>query len=236
MSTSRIPKASDLVLTRLRERIINESLPVGHRLPSEAELAAELGVGRVAVREAFRLLERDGLIEVRRGVHGGVFVRHPDLSQVSDVISLLFATRGTSIAEWVDFRLLVEPAAAELAAAHATDEQREVLQLHAEGAELELADVPDLHMVIAEASGNTVLATALAALHRPFSDHFRPRLISEEDLHATAAAHRRISERILTGNGPAARRAMTRHLEAYRDYMVARGLLDQPLIHLPGNA
>ncbi|NNG18607.1 hypothetical protein HJ590_03275 [Naumannella sp. ID2617S] len=59
------------------------------------------------------------LVEVRRGVTGGVFVRHPGLGQVSEVISLLFATRSTTIAEWVEFRLLLEPTAAELAARRA---------------------------------------------------------------------------------------------------------------------
>ncbi|WP_094362684.1 FadR/GntR family transcriptional regulator [Enemella dayhoffiae] len=229
---SRLPKASDVVVTAIRDRILRQRLPVGHRLPSEVELAAELGVGRVAVREALRLLERDGLVEVRRGVTGGVFVRHPELGQVSDVISLLFATRSTTIAEWVEFRLLLEPTAAELAARHATAEQREVFAVHAAAAGVDLAYVPDLHLAVAEASGNSVLAVSLESLRRPFTEHFRPRLISEADLEATSAAHIRISERILAGDAPGARRAMTRHLTGYRDYMEQRGLMSAPLINL----
>src|SRR5699024_3756987 len=114
----RLPKVSDLVVSALRERIINQQLPVGSRLPSEAELMEELNVGRVTVREGLRLLERDGLLEVRRGTTGGNFVRHPDIEQVSESISVLLGIRGTRLREFVEFRQLVEPEAAALAAQH----------------------------------------------------------------------------------------------------------------------
>lgn len=231
MSTARLPKASDAVVGGLRRWIISQDLPVGHRLPGEVQLAERYGVGRAAVREALRLLERDGLVEVRRGVNGGIFVRHPEINQVGEVVSLLFATRGTTIGEWVDFRLLVEPAAAELAAANAGPEQRaELAAAVAPEAGVDLPHVPDLHIVIAEASGNGVLAVALGAMRASFDEHFRPSRISDEDLAATDAAHRKIARRIIAGDGPGARRAMQVHLNSYRDYMRDQGLLGEPFI------
>lgn len=231
MRAPRLPKASDAVVQGLRSWIISRELPVGHRLPGEIELAERYGVGRAAVREALRLLERDGLVEVRRGVNGGIFVRHPEIGQVGEVVSLLFATQGTTIGEWVDFRLLVEPAGAELAARHATEAQREQLSTPTDAAEsVDLPHVPDLHMMVAQASGNGVLAVALGAMRPSFDEHFRPSRISDSDLAATDAAHRKIVRRILAGDGPGARRAMTVHLLAYQDYMRAQGLLTEPFI------
>lgn len=231
MTASRLPKASDAVVEGLRRWIISRNLPVGHQLPGEIELADRYGVGRAAVREALRLLERDGLVQVRRGVRGGIFVRHPEIGQVGDVVSLLFATRGTTIGEWVDFRLLVEPAAAELAATHASGAQRDELAAAIDPtAAVDLPHVPDLHIVIAEASGNGVLAIALGAMRASFDEHFRPNRISDSDLSATDAAHRKIARRIIAGDGPGARRAMTVHLNSYRDYMREQGLLTEPFI------
>ncbi|MBC2932089.1 FadR/GntR family transcriptional regulator [Nocardioides sp. zg-1228] len=225
----RIPKASDIVVSAVRERIIVHRLAEGTALPTETEMMAEYGVGRVTVREALRLLEHDGLIEVRRGVHGGVFVRHPQVRQVSDVVSLVFAMRNTTLREFAEYRQLVEPAAAELAARNISEEQRTALRGLVEQ-ESGLGQVQDLHQLVAEATGNGVLGTALNALHHPFQEHFRPGKIHASHLAETAASHRKIAERILAGDGAAARRAMAVHLEAYRAYLEREDLLEEPII------
>lgn len=225
----RLPKASDLVVSGVRRHIITRRLPVGAPLPSESELMAEYGVGRVAVREAFRLLERDGLIEIRRGVNGGVFVRHPDISQVSEVISLLFAVKNTTLREFVEFRQLVEPAAAAHAAKNISAEQREQLAVILRVDE-DLAHVPDLHLLVAEATGNGVLALALNALRHPFQEHFRPGRIDAGHMRETSAAHAKIAKRILAGDASGAQRAMTVHLAAYRDYLERENLMEEPII------
>ncbi len=225
----RLPKVSDLVVSALRERIINQQLPVGSRLPSEAELMEELNVGRVTVREGLRLLERDGLLEVRRGTTGGNFVRHPDIEQVSESISVLLGIRGTRLREFVEFRQLVEPEAAALAAQHRDAEHAEALARIEEG-DHELAHVPDLHLLIARATGNGVLAIALNALHHPFSEHFRPTRIGHDEMALTSAAHAKIARLVRAGDADGARAAMQAHLDAYRDWLDQEGLLEEPII------
>lgn len=225
----RLPKASDLVVDALRDRIINQRLASGTRLPSEVDLAQELHVGRVAVREGLRLLERDGLVEVRRGNTGGIFVRHPEIEQVSEAISVLLGIQGSTLREFVEFRQLIEPAAAALAAERALAEHAEALVTIEQG-DTELARVPDLHLLIAEATGNGVLAIALGAMSHPFSEHFRSNQILPSHMNETSAAHAKIARKIRLGDVDGARRAMTVHLDAYASYLEHEGLLDEPII------
>lgn len=68
---------SDAVARRLSDVIKLGFMDDGEQLPSEAELAAQLGVATVTLREALQTLRREGLIETRRGRRGGSFVRLP---------------------------------------------------------------------------------------------------------------------------------------------------------------
>lgn len=225
----RLPKAAEVVARALRNRIVAEQLAEGTRLPTEAELMEVFGVGRVTAREALRLLEHDGLVEIRRGVGGGTFVRHPDISQISESMSLLFGVRQTTLREFLEFRLLVEPSAAELSAERIADDRRPALvEVASVGNRLER--VPDLHMLIAEESGNRVLGLTLNALHHAFGAHFRRSQIYEQDLLATQAAHKKIARKILDGDAEGARMAMRVHLDAYAEYLKKEDLLDKPLV------
>ncbi len=229
----RLPKASDLVVSAVSQRILTERLPVGHRLPSETELMEEYGLGRVTVREALRLLERDGLIEIKRGPGGGIYVRHPDITQVSEAISLLFSVQQVTLREFLAFRQMVEPGAAALAAVHATDEQREAILQAAEADQPEFGPVVDLHVLIGESTGNGVLRLVLQALHSPMAAHFRSDKIHEHHRTETMKAHRKIAEVIASRDAAGAERAMKRHLDAYARYLEEVGLIDEPIVPQP---
>ena len=90
--SARLVKASDAIVDGIRDRILNERLPVGSPLPSESDLMADYGLGRVTVRERLRLLERAGIVSIRRGPGGGVFVGTPDLHRLSEVLTCLLYT------------------------------------------------------------------------------------------------------------------------------------------------
>src|SRR5690349_3670465 len=78
-SEVRVPKAAELVAARIRRQIVDGDLPAGTGLPPEAELVARYGVSRPTLREAFRILESERLVTVRRGVKGGALVQSPSL-------------------------------------------------------------------------------------------------------------------------------------------------------------
>lgn len=76
-------KASIAIARDFRERIARGELAAGQPLPVESDLVDELGVSKGVVREALRILENEGLVEVRRGLGGGPRVRHPSIAEAA---------------------------------------------------------------------------------------------------------------------------------------------------------
>jgi DNA-binding FadR family transcriptional regulator len=81
-------KASLAIAAEFRSRIARGDLRAGEPLPVESELMDELGVSKGVVREALRILETEGLVEVRRGLGGGPRVRHPSISEAAKAIGV----------------------------------------------------------------------------------------------------------------------------------------------------
>ena len=78
-------KIVDVVVERLETQILEGAMRDGDRLPSEEQLAIRLGVGRRSVREALKVLETKGLVEVQSGV--GTLVKRTDLDEFLDVLN-----------------------------------------------------------------------------------------------------------------------------------------------------
>ena len=76
----RAPKTAELIAGRLRRQIVRGELKEGDTLPPELALMGQFGVSRPTLREAFRILETESLICVRRGARGGAQVTAPELS------------------------------------------------------------------------------------------------------------------------------------------------------------
>lgn len=76
----RVPKTAEVVASTLRKRIVNGEIAEGEALPSEAALMEHFAISRPSLREAFRILESERLIEVRRGSRGGARAVKPDIS------------------------------------------------------------------------------------------------------------------------------------------------------------
>lgn len=74
----RVPKMAELVAAQLRRKIVRGELAEGEALPAESALMAEFAVSRPTLREAFRVLESESLINVRRGARGGARVQVPE--------------------------------------------------------------------------------------------------------------------------------------------------------------
>lgn len=229
----RLRKASDVLADRLRARILGRGMRAGEGLPSEAELINEHGFSRGTVREALRLLESDGLIEIRRGPRGGVRVAHPDLSQVSRSVALLLTMAETSMRSFSEFRRLVEPAAAAAAATNATAAQRAWLLELAEQSDLRQAKWEpsvEFHTAIASCSGNEILRVVVSAFGQELSWHAPGERLSPEDMDKTRCAHRSVAEAIESGDADRAARVMRRHLDEFENVLDSQGRLDEPIV------
>ncbi|MBX6388268.1 MAG: FadR family transcriptional regulator [Frankia sp.] len=95
----RVPKTAELVAAPLRRQIVRGELVEGDALPPEAVLMEQFGVSRPTLREAFRVLESEALISVRRGAHGGARVHTPNGQVAARYAGLVLEHRGTTIAD-----------------------------------------------------------------------------------------------------------------------------------------
>lgn len=227
--SARLVKASDVIVDGIRDRILHERLPVGSPLPSESELMEDYGLGRVTVRESLRLLERDGIVSIRRGPGGGVFVGTPDIQRLSEVFTVLMAIRDVSLRDLLEFRKIIEPPAARLAALNATDEQRAALLAATEhpGNPVRNADV---HLLIAEATNNPILAMAFYAVSDNAA-HYPPESLNTQPVFAaTHQAHQAIAAAIVAGKPLVAQRAMSAHLAELEAAAQQSDAIDEPLI------
>jgi GntR family transcriptional repressor for pyruvate dehydrogenase complex len=116
----RAPKTAELIATVCRRRIVRGELKPGDTLPAEQQLMVQFGVSRPTLREAFRILESEGLISVKRGSHGGAHVTKPNPSLAARYVGLLLQVQGTTIADVYEARLILEPACVRLLAKHRT--------------------------------------------------------------------------------------------------------------------
>ena len=118
----RAPKTAELIATLYRRRIVRGELRPGDTLPSEQQLMVQFGVSRPTLREAFRILEAEDLISVKRGSRGGARVTQPSLSVAARYVGLLLQVQGTTIADVYEARMLLEPACARLLAERRTEQ------------------------------------------------------------------------------------------------------------------
>jgi len=205
------------VAEQLQNHIINELKP-GDMLPPERELVRMFGVSRSSIRDAIRRLETVGLLEPRQGV--GTVVKDVSAdSLVASVTSVLLHKRKV-IRELLDVRMLIEPALARRAAAHASAEQiaemRAILEQQEQKVQKgELATDEDtkFHYTIAQAADNSVLLKLAHVLMDSLRELRERSLEMGGRQPKSLAAHRRVLEAIQQGDAVAAEAAMRRHLQ-----------------------
>lgn len=104
-----VPKTSEIVADKIRAQIIRDELGEGDFLPPEGPLMESLGISRPTLREAFRILEAEGLISVVRGSRTGAKVHKPSVELVSRYAGYVLQSQGTTIADLYQARLAIEP-------------------------------------------------------------------------------------------------------------------------------
>jgi GntR family transcriptional repressor for pyruvate dehydrogenase complex len=110
--------AYELVAEQIRRAMHLGLLVPGDRLPAERNLALQLGVARMTVREAIKVLEHQGRVTVRRGAHGGIFIREQSVN--ANELIRLEADTDRAINDVYEFREIIEGASARFAAERAT--------------------------------------------------------------------------------------------------------------------
>lgn len=219
------PKASDVLADELRERIRSGAWPEGQALPTERALSEQSGLSRMTVREALRMLEIDGLIEIRPGRGGGARVRRPEGYELTRQLELFIWGRNIGVEHLHDVREALEALGAHGAALRRTDADLADLVARTEAVEAAVDQIDRYldanlawHMAVVRASHNELLISFMEvlsnAIHRATESEAYD---SREVRQATLRIHRAILAAVVAGDAEAARRRMARHVHAAHD-------------------
>jgi len=221
ITTTSRPK---LVAEQIAEQILSGHLKALEQLPPERDLAAQFGVSRNAVREAVKILQARGLVEIKQGC--GTIVTGDPSMPVRQAYS--DAMKGEKDVEYklLEMRIGLETHVASLAAQRATT--RAVQKLTENLREFE-AHVDDLercaeldisfHNLVAESSQNKLFSLMLAPLAEMLLE-YRRRSLRRGDRKTVIEHHKAVIEAIESKDPAVASERMRYHLEtAYRQML-----------------
>lgn len=183
----------------MRGQILSGALRPGDRLPTERELARQMGVSRVTVRDAVRTLETARLVEVRVGAGGGPFVTHPPLEAVTESLGTHLRLRGTTFLELAEVRQALEVRAVRLACERASADDLVRLRALAErpGGGRSAAETAeqsvDFHVALVAATQNGALLAMFLAARSLLQEAFDVLHARQPDMVEVASdVHRRL--------------------------------------------
>jgi GntR family transcriptional regulator, transcriptional repressor for pyruvate dehydrogenase complex len=217
-SVERVPMY-DVVARRLRRAIhLGDVLP-GESFPPERELAETLGVSRVTLREALRVLEAEGYVSIKRGRDARLVLL--PRSESVDVLRARVLDRYQELQAVFEYRQAIEAAAASLAATRRSEHDLEVAEAAIEDLKRS-RDMPTFrrvdaifHLAVADAAQNSWLREAIedtrAAMFLPL-DLFGLSI----PFAASITQHRKILVAIRKQDARAAERAMITHIQTTR--------------------
>jgi GntR family transcriptional repressor for pyruvate dehydrogenase complex len=214
------------VADRMQETIAANGLQPGMQLPTERELAAQLGINRTTVHQALGLLQQRGIVEMKVG--RGTYVIDMPNSVVADSIKRYFVFGNCTVDDIVRLREILEPGLAALAAERATDaDLAELGQLIGRGEQLFVggdwvtyaAIDSAFHEVLAATTHNELIVAISAALHNLMSNWLnaegRNRLLVD-----SPSSHRMVYEAVAARDSRRAREAMAAHLRLANDALL----------------
>ena len=193
--------------------LVEKRFQSGDKLPNEMELAQALGISRVTLREAIRILCTRGIVQIQRG--RGTFVTASTSTDLSPLEHIAMSNR-----DLLEIRMMAEPPAAYYAARRASKEEkqhiRELSEKIEEAITVKKANIQerlkleqDFHNAIASASHNQFMIRLMPIINESiYNDvtHF------DESITYSLQDHREIVRLIETGNAEGARAAMKMHI------------------------
>ena len=219
------------VVDQIQEAILRGDLRPGDTLPPERDLKDMFQTSRGTLREALRVLEQKGLIEIRLGVRGGAVVKAATAEPFSESLDLLIRSQKVSLSHLAEFREGVEGTVTALAADRAATKDIRVLEALLAEAETHVAAGPAawdnfvavdkrFHQALARISGNPIYILVNQMVHdniQRYYDEFLP--ADDRMLAENFADLGEILEVVKNGDAAAARRLAVRHVQRFNGYM-----------------
>lgn len=224
IGTISLSRASSTLADRLRDLILTGVFQQGTMLPSEREIVTDSGLSRGSVREALRILETEGLVEMRTGRAGGALITTPTRASLAQTLEVFLRANEVKLKVLLDCRLAIEPMMARLTAeAHSAEDLARIQEAHEdfmkEAADPEKYRASNFrwHLSVAYASQNEPLIALMESVREPIlhSQGYN-RLSTPARSEQTIIAHSAVMDAIIARDGDRAARAMETHLGTFR--------------------
>ncbi len=213
-------KLSEIIITKIKEKIFSGELKEGDKLHSERELVQQFNTSRITVREAIRTLETLGLIEVRRGAGGGAFVRSINSNCFSDFFCDMLVQGLLDISDITEVRLMLEPQVARLAAERANEQDIAQMRACIDEAKLHLLEpkIPrstniNFHNLVAESTHNRMIYLEITSITRIMIKNVDYSSLDNHSISKTIERHERIFKAIESRDPEQASREMYNDIE-----------------------
>ncbi len=229
-------RAFQRVVEQIEGSILEGHYSPGDYLPSELQLKEMFKTGRGTVREALRVLEQKGLIEIKPGAGGGPLVKKPEPDKVIESFSLLLRFQRVSFDHLAEFREMLEGRAAALAAKRAGPGHIEKLRALLKKAAAKLAREDwdsrelarldmEIHLAVAQATGNPVQDAVHRMIHENILERYEAfsmsgRNVFENDFRDLED----LVEAIAAGEAERAEALARNHVRRFNNYF-KKGLL-----------
>lgn len=203
----------------LKEYIDSDEIQIGDKMPGEVVLCQKYNVSRTTIREALRLLQALGYVTLIP--NRGAFVADKRCGE-NPGMGLWIADHLTEISHAFEFRMILEPAAAALAAERATAEEKYMLVgLHtmfkAEAEKENLVGIvlydERFHECIMKASHNSMIIAVNQVISNTIRNYRGQSFAEDKDAHLAMDAHEKLVDAITNGNAELATMLMQKHLE-----------------------
>jgi len=231
-------KLSNAVVRQVELLIMRGILKPGERLPSERELAEQMGVSRPSLREAIANLQERGLLATRAGA--GIYVAEVVGAAFSDALVQLFADHDEAVFDYISFRRDLEGLAAERAARLGSDTDLKVVDTifrkmeaaHTKRNPAEEAQLDaEFHLAIIEASHNVIMLHMMRAMFQMLREgvfYNRQMMFKQRTTRDMLLdQHRAINDALQTRDERAARTAVEAHLTFVEDSLSERQKADR---------
>jgi DNA-binding FadR family transcriptional regulator len=181
-----VGRISETIVDQIRQLMRQGHLRPGDRLPAERDLCERFGVSRVTVREALRMLESSGLVEIRVGARGGAFVTVPTSEHIGDGLADMLSLSALTAADVTEVRLILEVGIVPIVCDRATEDDLAALEQICERSreairvgEYTMSLSAEFHARVAQSTHNPALAMLVESFRGPI-------MMSLEQAKATA--------------------------------------------------
>ncbi|MGG5752313.1 FadR/GntR family transcriptional regulator [Zafaria sp. Z1313] len=211
-------RAYHVIVEQIKQLIRDGELKPGDRLPNERELCQQLGVSRVTVREALRVLEATGLIRVNLGARGGSFLTSPSPEIVGDNLAHLLTLSPITASAATEARQVFELGILPLVIERATPEDIAALRGLVADARADGAHSMDMsaafHVRLAACTHNPAIEALMHSFHGPLISSLRAaKTVAPHMGLKGTEEHGELVDAIADGDLPRAQTILAQHLE-----------------------